>query len=152
MSFIHASLLQDQRVVSTPIVSRIISASFMATICRHMLLSLSVTSAVQTAYGVLDDVRYLLTPDVTQTCTAPILSKVIVESGHFCNPDPMLAHARQQETVCLMTAIMAQPLGSEFSSLALARINEHHNKYGDRINSDTVLWLSWYRNSIWSPL
>ena len=56
----------------------------------------------------------------------------------------MLAHARQQDTVCLMTAMMAQPLGSEFSSLVLARINEHHTKYGDRINSDTVLWLSWY--------
>ena len=104
--------------------------------------------AIPAAYRVLDPVRYLLTAEVTQTCTAPILSRVIVESGHFCNPDPMLAHARQQDTVCLMTAMMAQPLGSEFSSLALARINEHHNKYGDRINSDTVLWLSWYDNVI----
>lgn len=39
--------------------------------------------------------------------------------------------------------MMAQPLGSEFSALVLARINEHHNKYGVVINSDTVLWLSW---------
>ena len=26
----------------------------------------------------------------------------------------------------------------------MARINEHHSLYGNVINSDTVLWLSWY--------
>ena len=26
----------------------------------------------------------------------------------------------------------------------MARINEHHSLYGSVINSDTVLWLSWY--------
>lgn len=96
------------------------------------------------ANRVLGSLRSWLILVVSQTASAPCLSKVIVESGHFCSPDPMLAHARQQDTVCLMTAMMAQPLGSEFSSLVLARINEHHTKYGDRINSDTVLWLSWY--------
>lgn len=28
----------------------------------------------------------------------------------------------------------------------MARINEHHSLYGNVINSDTVLWLSWYVN------
>ena len=30
----------------------------------------------------------------------------------------------------------------------MARINEHHSLYGNVINSDTVLWLSWYV-SLW---
>ncbi|KAA6406716.1 MAG: hypothetical protein FRX48_09439 [Lasallia pustulata] len=84
-----------------------------------------------------------------KTCTAPSVSKVICETGHFTNPDPLLAHARQQDTVCLMTAMTAQPLGSIFSALCLARINEHHNTYGHRINSDTVLWLLWM--FMWGP-
>ena len=92
---------------------------------------------------VVQPVRTLLTREVIQTCTAPAVSKVICETGHVTNPDPLLAHARQQDTVCLMTAMTAQPLGSEFSALCLARINEHHSTYGNRVNSDTVLWLVW---------
>ncbi|KAI9732337.1 MAG: hypothetical protein M1834_001544 [Cirrosporium novae-zelandiae] len=77
------------------------------------------------------------------TCTDPTLAKVICESGHFCNIDPHVSHKRQQDTVCLMTAIMALPIKSWNCSLACARINEHHTKYKSVINSDTMLWLSW---------
>ncbi|MCJ1457883.1 hypothetical protein MMC28_008252 [Mycoblastus sanguinarius] len=76
------------------------------------------------------------------TATAPCLSRVIINSGHFTNKDPLIAHARQQDTVCLMTAIMALKLHTVYSGRAIARINEHHNRYGNQINSDTVLWLS----------
>lgn len=59
------------------------------------------------------------------------------------NDDPLVSHRRQQDTVCLMNAFLAQPLRSEYSSLALARINVHHSFY-PRINSDTVLYLIWH--------
>lgn len=55
----------------------------------------------------------------------------------------MVSHRRQQDTICLMNAFMAQPLRSEYSSLALARINVHHSFYS-KINSDTVLYLIWH--------
>ena len=43
-----------------------------------------------------------------------------------------------------MTQMQVQPLHSKEHALSIARINEHHNLYGSVINSDTVLWLSWY--------
>ena len=79
-----------------------------------------------------------------QTATAPCLSKVIVDSGHFTSADPFISHGRQQDTVSLMTQMQIQPLHSKEHALSMARINEHHSLYGSVINSDTVLWLSWY--------
>lgn len=50
-----------------------------------------------------EPLRSLLIPgNVTQTASAPCLSKTIVESGHFTSPDLLIAHARQQDTVCLI--------------------------------------------------
>lgn len=49
----------------------------------------------------------------------------------------MIAHKRQSDTVCLMAALIAQPLKSEYNSLALARINVHHQMFPNQINSDT---------------
>ena len=43
-----------------------------------------------------------------------------------------------------MTQMQIQPLHSKEHALSIARINEHHGLYGSVINSDTVLWLSWY--------
>ena len=43
-----------------------------------------------------------------------------------------------------MTQMQVQPLHSKEHALTMARINEHHSLYGNVINSDTVLWLSWY--------
>ena len=43
-----------------------------------------------------------------------------------------------------MTQMQIQPLHSREHALSIARINEHHNLYGSVINSDTILWLSWY--------
>lgn len=42
--------------------------------------------------------------------------------------------------------MQVQPLHSKGHALSIARINEHHSLYGSVINSDTVLWLSWYVN------
>ncbi|KAI9834432.1 MAG: hypothetical protein M1826_002586 [Phylliscum demangeonii] len=81
--------------------------------------------------------------DFLRTGSTPPLSIVIGNSGHFVHEDTMVAHRRQQDTVCLMNAFLAQPLGSEYSSLAIARINVHHAFY-PRINSDTVLYLIWH--------
>ena len=47
-----------------------------------------------------------------------------------------------------MTQMQVQPLHSREHALTMARINEHHSLYGNVINSDTVLWLSWYV-SLW---
>ncbi|CAD6593201.1 MAG: hypothetical protein ASARMPREDX12_006932 [Alectoria sarmentosa] len=78
-----------------------------------------------------------------KTATAPCLSKVIVNSGHFTNTDVLISHGRQQHTVSLMTQMQVQPLHSRENALSIARINEHHSLYAGQINSDTVLWLSW---------
>ena len=43
-----------------------------------------------------------------------------------------------------MTQMQVQPLHSKEHALTMARINEHHSLYGNVINSDTILWLSWY--------
>ncbi len=40
--------------------------------------------------------------------------------------------------------MQVQPLHSKEHAITMARINEHHSLYGSVINSDTVLWLSWY--------
>lgn len=66
--------------------------------------------------------------------------------------DPLISHARQQDTVCLMTQMQVQPLHSREHALSVARINEHHSVYGGVINSDTVLWLSWYVNLPLDPI
>lgn len=71
------------------------------------------------------------------------MSIVIGTSGHFVNEDNLVSHRRQQDTICLMNAFLAQPLKSEYNSLALARINVHHAGY-PKINSDTVLYLIWH--------
>ncbi|KAF8862180.1 hypothetical protein BDZ45DRAFT_212739 [Acephala macrosclerotiorum] len=57
------------------------------------------------------------------------------------NPDPMIEHERLQATIALMGAFMAYPLKSKMHSLVMARINEHHHRYGVWINSDDILYL-----------
>lgn len=47
-----------------------------------------------------------------------------------------------------MTQMQVQPLHSKEHALTMARINEHHSLYGSVINSDTVLWLSWYDKTL----
>ncbi|KAI9828118.1 MAG: hypothetical protein M1832_003645 [Thelocarpon impressellum] len=87
--------------------------------------------------------------DFFRPSTSPPLSVVTGKSGHFTSPDSLVAHQRQQDTICLMTAFLAQPLKSEYSSLALARINVHHLLY-PKINSDSVLYLIWH--FWWAPI
>jgi hypothetical protein len=62
----------------------------------------------------------------------------------------MIAQQRQEDTVILMSSMMAHPLRSRSSSLVLARINEHHNYHGPLINSDSVLYLIWLFG--WGPV
>jgi hypothetical protein len=57
------------------------------------------------------------------------------------NADPMIEHERLQATVHLMSGFMAYPVKSTCHSLIIARINEHHHRYGTWINSDDVLYL-----------
>ncbi|KAI9774330.1 MAG: hypothetical protein M1840_004224 [Geoglossum simile] len=84
------------------------------------------------------------------TASVPVLSETIIKSGHFTNTDPMIAQQRQEDTIILMSSMMAHPLRSRSSSLILARINEHHNFYGQLINSDSVLYLIWLFG--WGPV
>ncbi|KAI9795400.1 MAG: hypothetical protein M1833_007188 [Piccolia ochrophora] len=81
--------------------------------------------------------------DFLRTGSTPPLSYILAKSGHFVNEDPLVAHRRQQDTICLMSAFMAHPFNSEYNSLALARINVHHSNY-PKINSDTVLYVIWH--------
>lgn len=49
-----------------------------------------------------------------------------------------------QATVHLMTGLAAYPTKSPYSSLAIARINDHHHHYGSKIDSDDVIYLMIY--------
>ncbi|KAH0536405.1 hypothetical protein FGG08_006730 [Glutinoglossum americanum] len=84
------------------------------------------------------------------SASIPILSKTIIQSGHYTHRDPIIAQQRQEDTVILMSSMMAHPLRSRSSSLVIARINEHHSFYGRQINSDTVLYLIWLFG--WGPV
>ena len=46
-----------------------------------------------------------------------------------------------QATIHMMTAFVAYKVKSQNHSLVVARINEHHHRYGIKINSDDVLYL-----------
>ncbi|KAI9806655.1 MAG: hypothetical protein M1825_006112 [Sarcosagium campestre] len=84
----------------------------------------------------------MLTLGDVQPASAPALSIISTSTGHFVNKDIRIVHKRQQDTIVLMAAFMALPLKSEYNSLAIARINEHHANF-KKINSDTVLYLIW---------
>ncbi|KAK4506525.1 hypothetical protein PRZ48_000257 [Zasmidium cellare] len=79
--------------------------------------------------------------DFFRTSTDPGVARAISSSGHFINEDKRIEHQRMQATVHLMTGLMAYPIKSRNSSLVIARINEHHHRYGIKINSDDVLYL-----------
>ncbi|KUJ12235.1 uncharacterized protein LY89DRAFT_785633 [Mollisia scopiformis] len=79
--------------------------------------------------------------DFLRTSTDPGVSRALIRSGHMVNPDPMIEHERLQATIHLMGAFMAYPLKSPMHSMVMARINEHHHRYGIWINSDDILYL-----------
>jgi len=79
--------------------------------------------------------------DFIRTSTDPGVSRATVGSGHIVNGDEFIEHERLQVTIHLMTAFMAHEMKSPIQSLVLARINEHHHRYGAKINSDDMLYL-----------
>ncbi|KAH9823627.1 Glutathione S-transferase [Teratosphaeria destructans] len=79
--------------------------------------------------------------DFFRTSTDPGVSHAINASGHFINEDKRVEHQRMQATVYLIGALPAYPLKSKNSGLVISRINEHHHRYGIKINSDDILYL-----------
>ncbi|KAF2764538.1 hypothetical protein EJ03DRAFT_339718 [Teratosphaeria nubilosa] len=79
--------------------------------------------------------------DFFRTSTDPGVSHAINASGHFINEDKRIEHQRMQATVYLIGALPAYPLKSKNSGLVISRINEHHHRYGIKINSDDILYL-----------
>ncbi|KAK5045932.1 hypothetical protein LTR84_008718 [Exophiala bonariae] len=79
--------------------------------------------------------------NMAETSTDPGVSRAIGNPGHFINEDRMIEHERMQATIHLMTGMVAHKVKSRNHSLIIARINEHHHRYGMKINSDDVLYL-----------